>query len=125
MKGITMSKKNKTAKANIEVDVQPVPFGVISLDDFVSSKTCDAALQIASNYEDSEKAFLCSYQVTEICNAVRLAGLGELLLKDEEFQKQAIVHAKKMVSAHFIEMFMAVGGTISNLLAQNEDKGGV
>lgn len=122
-----MSKKNKTAKANIEVDVQPVPFGVISLDDFVSSKACDAALQIASNYEDSEKAyaFLCSYQVTEICNAVRLAGLGELLLKDEEFQKQAIVHAKKMVSAHFIEMFMAVGGTISNLLAKNEDKGGV
>ena len=122
-----MSKKNKNAKANIEVDVQPVPFGAISLDDFVSSKACDAALQIASNYEDSEKAyaFLCSYQVTEICNAVRLAGLGELLLKDEEFQKQAIVHAKKMVSAHFIEMFMAVGGTISNLLAQNEDKGGV
>ena len=122
-----MSKKNKTAKANIEVDVQPVPFGVISLDDFVSSKACDAALQIASNYEDSEKAyaFLCSYQVTEICNAVRLAGLGELL-EDEEFLVQATLYAKEMVNFHFIGMLMVVGGTISNLLAKNDaQEGGV
>ena len=125
MKGITMSKKNKTAK--IEVNVQPVPFGEISLDDFVSSTACDAALQVASKHDDSEKpfAFLCSYQFTEICYAVRLAGLGELL-EDEEFLVQATLYAKEMVNFHFIGMFMVVGGTISNLLAKNDaQKGGV
>lgn len=120
-----MSKKNKNADVEFEVNVQPVPFGAISLDDFVSSEACDAALRIASKLDDAEKpfGFLCSYQVTEICHAVRLAGLSEVL-EDEEFQKQAIVHANKMVSAHFIEMFMAVGGTISNLLAKNDSQEG-
>lgn len=122
-----MSKKNKNADVEFEVNVQPVPFGSISLDDFVSSKACDVALRIASKHDDSEKAFafLWSYQLTEICNAIALAGHTDFI-ENEEFQKQAIVHAKKMVSAHFIEMFMAVGGTISNLLAKNESqKGGV
>lgn len=120
-----MSKKNKNADVEFEVNVQPVPFGMISLDDFVSSDACDAALRIASKRDESEQpfAFLCSYQVTEICNAVRLAGLSEVL-EDEEFQKQAIVHATKMVSAHFIEMLLEVGGTISNLLAKTEAQEG-
>lgn len=120
-----MSKKYKNANTKIEVNVQPVPFGAISLDDFVSSTACDAALKVASKHDDSEKpfAFLCSYQFTELCYAVRQAGLGELL-EDEEFLKQAIVHAKEMVNAHFIEMFMAVGGTISNLLAKNDSQEG-
>ena len=47
-------------------------------------------------------------------------------LEDEEFLKQAIVYAKEMVNAHFIEMFMVIGGTISNLLAKNDaQEGGV
>ena len=123
-----MSKKNKNAVTKFEVNLRPVPLGTISLNDFVSSKACDAALKVASEQENSDEkafAFLCSYQFTEICNAVRLAGLSEVL-EDEEFQKQAIVHATKMVSAHFIEMLLEVGGTISNLLAKTEAlEGGV
>ncbi|MFC0349735.1 hypothetical protein [Undibacterium danionis] len=122
-----MSKKNKNAVTKFEVNVQPVPFGAISLDDFVSSRACDAALKVASKHDDAEKpfAFLCSYQFTEICNSVCHAGRPELL-DNEEFQKYAVKFASEIVSTHFIEMFMVIGGTISNLLAKNEaQKGGV
>lgn len=123
-----MSKKNKNAVTKFEVNVQPVPLGTISLNDFVSSKACDAALKVASEQENSDEkafAFLCSYQFTEICNSVCQAGRPELL-DNEEFQKYAVKFASEIVSTHFIEMFMVIGGTISNLLAKNEaQKGGV
>lgn len=123
-----MSKKNKNAKANFEFDVRPVPFGIVSLDDFVSTKAFDAVLKSASEQENPyEKAFdfLCSYQYAEICNSFYLAGRTDLL-DNEEFQKNAVESAYVIVSKHFIEMFMAVGGHISNLLAKNDvQEGGV
>ncbi|MFC0168764.1 hypothetical protein ACFFKC_11810 [Pseudoduganella danionis] len=123
-----MSKKNKNAVTKFAVNFRPVPLGAISLNDFVSSKACDAALKVASEQENPDEkafAFLCSYQFTEICNSVCQAGRPDLL-DNEEFQKQAVGFASEIVSTHFIEMFMAVGGTISNLLAKNDaQEGGV
>lgn len=123
-----MSKKNKNAVTKFEVNLRPVPLGTISLDDFVSSKACDAALQVASEQENSDEkafAFLCSYQFTEICNAVCVAGRPDLL-DNKEFQNYAVEFASEIVSTHFIEMFMVIGGTISNLLAKNDaQEGGV
>ncbi|OQS22723.1 hypothetical protein B0T41_18660 [Chromobacterium violaceum] len=77
--------------------------------------------------DHSEKAFaiLCAYQTYEICNELEEAGRFDML-DSEAFQDHMVNWVESIVRENFIEMLMAVGGQLSNLLAQEEaKKGGV
>ena len=76
--------------------------------------------------EHTEKAFaiLCAYQTYEICNELQETGRFDLL-ENEAFQDHMVDWVENIVRENFIEMLMAVGGQLSNLLAEAEAKGGV
>ena len=129
MKGITMSKNHKKSKTTISsfaLSVKPVPAGKVSLAEFVGSEAGQLAVRTAVELDHSEKAFaiLCAYQTYEICNELELAGRFELL-ENEAFQDHMVNWVESIVRENFIEMLMAVGGQLSNLLAEAEEKGGV
>ncbi len=124
-----MSKTNKKAKTTIRsfsLSVKPVPAGKVSLAEFVGSEAGQLAVRSALEMERTEKAFaiLCAYQTYEICNELQEAGRFDLL-ENEAFQEHMVDWVEKIVRENFIEMLMAVGGQLSNLLAESEEKGGV
>lgn len=124
-----MSKNYKKAKSTISsfaLSVKPVPAGKVSLAEFVGSEAGRLAVRSALEMEHTEKAFaiLCAYQTYEICNELQEAGRFDLL-DNEAFQEHMVDWVEKIVRENFIEMLMAVGGQLSNLLAESEEKGGV
>lgn len=126
-----MSKNHKKAKTTISsfaLSVKPVPTGKVSLAEFIGSEAAEQAVRsvLDLDLEHSEKAFaiLCSYQTFEVCNELELAGRFELL-DNEAFQEHMVDWVEKIVRENFIEMLMAVGGELSNFLAQAQEKGGV
>lgn len=124
-----MSKNNKKAKSTISsfaLSVKPVPAGKVSLAEFVGSEAGQLAVRSALEMEHTEKAFaiLCAYQTYEICNELQEVGRFDLL-ENEAFQDHMVDWVEKIVRENFIEMLMAVGGQLSNLLAESEEKGGV
>lgn len=124
-----MSKNHKKAKTTITsfaLSVKPVPAGKVSLAEFVGSEAGQLAVRSALEMEHTEKAFaiLCAYQTYEICNELQEVGRFELL-ENEAFQEHMVEWVEKIVRENFIEMLMAVGGQLSNLLAEYEEKGGV
>jgi hypothetical protein len=129
MKGIAMSKNHKKSKATISsfaLSVKPVPAGKVSLAEFVGSEAGQLAVRTAVELDHSEKAFaiLCAYQTYEICNELEEAGRFDML-DSEAFQDHMVNWVESIVRENFIEMLMAVGGQLSNLLAEAEKKGGV
>ena len=110
-----MSKTNKKAKStpsSFVLSFKPVPAGKVSLAEFIGS-------------EAGQLAILCAYQTYEICNELQEVGHFDLL-DDEAFQEHMVDWVESIVRENFIEMLMAVGGQLSNLLAQAEaEKGGV
>lgn len=124
-----MSKNYKKTKSTIRsfaLSVKPVPAGKVSLAEFISSEAGELAVRAALEMEHTEKAFaiLCAYQTYEICNELQEAGRFDLL-ENEAFQEDMVDWVEKIVRENFIEMLMAVGGQLSNLLAESEEKGGV
>lgn len=124
-----MSKNYMKAKKSISsfaLSVKPVPAGKVSLAEFVGSEAGQLAVRTALELEHSEKAFaiLCAYQTYEICNELQEVGRFELL-ESEAFQNHMVNWVESIVRENFIEMLMAVGGQLSNLLAEAEEKGGV
>lgn len=124
-----MSKTNKKAKSttsSFALTVKPVPVGKVSLAEFIGSEAGELAVRSALELEHTEKAFaiLCAYQTYEICNELQEAGRFDLL-ENESFQEHMVDWVEKIVRENFIEMLMAVGGHLSNLLAQAEEKGGM
>ena len=119
-------KKAKTTFSSFALSVKPVPAGKVSLAEFVSSEAGQRAVHTALEMEHTEKAFaiLCAYQTYEICNELQETGHFDLL-ENEAFQDHMVDWVEKIVRENFIEMLMAVGGQLSNLLAQAEEKGGV
>ncbi len=119
-------KKSKTTISSFALSVKPVPAGKVSLAEFVGSEAGQLAVRTAVELDHSEKAFaiLCGYQTYEICNELELAGRFELL-ENEAFQDHMVNWVESIVRENFIEMLMAVGGQLSNLLAEAEEKGGV
>ena len=123
-----MSKTNTKAKTTINsfaLSVKPVPAGKVSLAEFISSEAGELAVRSALEMEHTEKAFaiLCAFQTYEICNELQQAGHFDLL-ENEDFQNHMVDWVEKIVRENFIEMLMAVGGQLSNLLAESEEKGG-
>lgn len=94
--------------------------------EFIGSEAGQLAVRSALEMEHTEKAFaiLCAYQTYEICNELQEAGRFDLL-DNEAFQEHMVDWVEKIVRENFIEMLMAVGGQLSNLLAESEEKGGV
>lgn len=124
-----MSKTNKKAKSTTSsfvLSFKPVPVGKVSLAEFIGSEAGELAVRSALELEHTEKAFaiLCAYQAYEICNELQEAGRFELL-ENEAFQEHMVDWVESIVRENFIEMLMAVGGQLSNLLAEAEEKGGV
>lgn len=124
-----MSKNNNKSKATISsfaLSVKPVPAGKVSLAEFVGSEAGQLAVHTALELEHTDKAFaiLCAYQTYEICNELQEAGRFELL-ENEAFAEHMVNWVESIVRENFIEMLMAVGGQLSNLLADAEEKGGV
>ena len=124
-----MSKNHKQTKktsSSFALSVKPVPAGKVSLAEFVGSEAGQLAVRTAVELDHSDKAFaiLCAYQTYEICNELELAGRFELL-DNEAFQEHMVDWVESIVRENFIEMLMAVGGQLSNLLAEAEVKGGV
>lgn len=124
-----MSKNDKKAKTTISsfaLSVKPVPAGKVSLAEFIGSEAGQLAVRSALEMENTEKAFaiLCAYQTYEICSELQEAGRFDLL-ENEAFQDHMVDWVEKIVRENFIEMLMAVGGQLSNLLAESEEKGGV
>lgn len=119
-------KKVKTTISSFALSVKPVPAGKVSLAEFVGSEAGQLAVRTAVELDHSHKAFaiLCSYQTYEICNELQEAGRFDLL-DNEDFQEHMVDWVEKIVRENFIEMLMAVGGQLSNLLAEAEEKGGV
>lgn len=119
-------KKSKTTISSFALSVKPVPAGKVSLAEFVGSEAGQLAVRTAVELDHSEKAFaiFCGYQTYEICNELELAGRFELL-ENEAFQDHMVNWVESIVRENFIEMLMAVGGQLSNLLAEAEEKGGV
>lgn len=120
-------KKAKTTISSFALSVKPVPAGKVSLAEFIGSEAGELAVRTALEMDSSEKAFaiLCAYQTYEICNELQEAGRFDLL-DNEAFQEHMVDWVEKIVRENFIEMLMAVGGHLSNLLAQAEaEKGGV
>ena len=123
-----MSKTNTKAKTTINsfaLSVKPVPAGKVSLAEFISSEAGELVVRSALEMEHTEKAFaiLCAFQTYEICNELQQAGHFDLL-ENEDFQNHMVDWVEKIVRENFIEMLMAVGGQLSNLLAESEEKGG-
>lgn len=124
-----MSKNHKKSKATISsfaLSVKPVPAGKVSLAEFVGSEAGQLAVRTAVELDHSEKAFaiLCAYQTYEICNELEEAGRFDML-DSEAFQDHMVNWVESIVRENFFEMLMAVGGQLSNLLAEAEKKGGV
>jgi len=119
-------KKTKTTISSFALSVKPVPAGKVSLAEFIGSEAGELAIRAALEMEHTEKAFaiLCAYQTYEICNELQEAGRFDLL-ESEAFQEHMVDWVEKIVRENFIEMLMAVGGQLSNLLAESEEKGGV
>ena len=120
------NKKSKTTISSFALSVKPVPVGKVSLAEFIGSEAGELAVRSALEMEHTEKAFaiLCAFQTYEICNELQEVGRFDLL-EDESFQEHMVVWVEKIVRKNFIEMLMAVGGQLSNLLAESEEKGGV
>lgn len=120
------NKKSKTTISSFALSVKPVPAGKVSLAEFIGSEAGELAVRSALEMEHTEKAFaiLCAFQTYEICNELQEVGRFDLL-EDESFQEHMVVWVEKIVRENFIEMLMAVGGQLSNLLAESEEKGGV
>ncbi|WP_139794304.1 hypothetical protein [Chromobacterium violaceum] len=119
--------KVKTTISSFALSVKPVPAGKVSLAEFVGSEAGQLAVRTAVELDHSEKAFaiLCAYQTYEICNELEEAGRFDML-DSEAFQDHMVNWVESIVRENFIEMLMAVGGQLSNLLAQEEaKKGGV
>lgn len=124
-----MSKNYKKSNATIKsfaLSVKPVPAGKVSLAEFIGSEAGELAVRTALEMDSSERAFgiLCAYQTYEICNELQEAGRFDLL-DNEAFAEHMVDWVEKIVRENFIEMLMAVGGHLSNLLAEAEEKGGV
>jgi len=119
-------KKSKTTISSFALSVKPVPAGKVSLAEFVGSEAGQLAVRTAVELDHSEKAFaiLCAYQTYEICNELEEAGRFDML-DSEAFQEHMVDWVESIVRENFIEMLMAVGGQLSNLLAEAEEKGGV
>lgn len=119
-------KKTQSTIRSFELSVKPVPAGKVSLAEFIGSEAGELAVRAALEMEHTEKAFaiLCAYQTYEICNELQEAGRFDLL-DNESFQEHMVDWVEKIVRENFIEMLMAVGGQLSNLLAESEEKGGV
>lgn len=119
-------KKSKTTITSFALSVKPVPAGKVSLAEFVGSEAGQLAVRSALEMEHTEKAFaiLCAYQTYEICNELQEVGRFDLL-ENDSFQDHMVDWVEKIVRENFIEMLMAVGGQLSNLLAESEEKGGV
>lgn len=119
-------KKAKTTITSFALSVKPVPAGKVSLAEFIGSEAGQLAVRSALEMEHTEKAFaiLCAYQTYEICNELQEVGRFDLL-ENEAFQDHMVDWVEKIVRENFIEMLMAVGGQLSNLLAESEEKGGV
>lgn len=120
------NKKSKTTISSFALSVKPVPAGKVSLAEFIGSEAGELAVRSALEMEHTEKAFaiLCAYQTYEICNELQEVGRFDLL-ENEAFQDHMVDWVEKIVRENFIEMLMAVGGQLSNLLAESEEKGGV
>ena len=116
-------KKSNTTFSSFALSVKPVPAGKVSLDEFVGSEAGQLAVRTAVELDHSEKAFaiLCAYQTYEICNELQEAGRFELL-ENEAFQDHMVNWVESIVRENFIEMSMAVGGQLSYLLAEAEEK---
>ena len=121
------NKKSKSTTSSFVLSFNPVPAGKVSLAEFIDSEAGQLAVRSALEMERTEKAFaiLCAYQTYEICNELQEVGHFDLL-DDEAFQEHMVDWVESIVRENFIEMLMAVGGQLSNLLAQAEaEKGGV
>lgn len=119
-------KKTKSTIGSFALSVKPVPAGKVSLAEFIGSEAGELAVRAALEMEHTEKAFaiLCAYQTYEICNELQEADRFDLL-ENEAFQEHMVDWVEKIVRENFIEMLMAVGGQLSNLLAEAQEKGGV
>lgn len=118
--------KSKSTISSFALSVKPVPTGKVSLGEFVGSEAGQLAVRTALELEHTEKAFaiLCAYQTYEICNELQETGRFDML-EDDTFTEHMVGWVEKIVRENFIEMLMAVGGQLSNLLAESEEKGGV
>lgn len=124
-----LSEKVKTVLGN--TDIKPVPTGNVSLADFIASD--EGVYTLLKVFEMDEDArmfgFLCFYQVYEIRSALQKNGRLEFLIKHpalDELQGELEKFIRSIVSEHYFEMMAAIGGQLSNLLAQEEaKKGGV
>lgn len=119
-------KQTKTTSSSFALSVKPVPAGKVSIAEFVGSEAGQLAVRTALELDHSDKAFaiLCAYQTYEICNELELAGRFDML-ENEAFQEHMVDWVEKIVRENFIEMLMAVGGQLSNYIAEAEEKGGV